>query len=197
MWQKELPEKDDLTDPSYILDIQHIYDHEKEAQEGIDELAEYFEFGREIEHMIGETPVWHQYNVKLASRGCGWEDILRWADYMMSTDLTEFFYASVSDDSLAFFDAARFTNEYLRCGSFLEMPELAKEHKAFTLNAEHSKSLCCPIRIEWFNNENYFTLHVKNNDVDLMKRYAETMVRMTFGTPDAFKLGKPLDLQPR
>ena len=37
-------------------------------------------------------------------------------------------------------------------------------------------------------------LHVKNNDVDLMKRYAETMVRMTFGTPDAFKLGKPLDL---
>ena len=86
----------------------------------------------------------------------------------------------------------KFTVENLE--EFLEMPELAKEHKAFTLNAGHSKSLCCPIRIEWFNNENYFTLHVKNNDVDLMKRYAETMVRMTFGTPDAFKLGKPLDL---
>ena len=56
MWQSELPEKDDLTDPSYILDIQHIYDHEKEAQEGIDELAEYFEFGREIEHMIAKHP---------------------------------------------------------------------------------------------------------------------------------------------
>ena len=55
-----------------------------------------------------------------------------------------------------------------------------------------SKTLKAPMKIVWINQTNalrFFTL--VDNDL-LIKKYVETVIRRTFGTENAMKLGKPI-----
>ena len=48
------------------------------------------------------------------------------------------------------------------------------------------------MKIVWINQTNTLRLFTFTEDEEPVKRYVETMVRRTFGTGDAMKLGKPI-----
>lgn len=48
------------------------------------------------------------------------------------------------------------------------------------------------MKIVWFNQTKILRFFTIIDDDTLIKKYAETVVRRTFGTPDAMKLAKPI-----
>ena len=55
-----------------------------------------------------------------------------------------------------------------------------------------SKALKAPMKIVWINQTQVLRFFTLSDDELMLKKYIETMVRRTFGTEDAMKLGKPI-----
>ena len=55
-----------------------------------------------------------------------------------------------------------------------------------------SRILGVPVKVIWFNQTRVLRLFTPEGDEQLMKRYTETMIRRTFGTPDEMKEAKPV-----
>ena len=48
------------------------------------------------------------------------------------------------------------------------------------------------VKIVWINQTNTLRLFTLQDQEAKLRAYVETMVRRTFGTPDAMKVGKPI-----
>ena len=59
-----------------------------------------------------------------------------------------------------------------------------------------SAVLRAPVKVVWFNQTRMLRIFTMVDDRQLMSCYVETMVRRTFGTPQAMKLGKPIPEKP-
>lgn len=66
------------------------------------------------------------------------------------------------------------------------MKSLSEEAGALGLGGM-SKIVGGPVKVVWINQSRVLRLFTPANDEDLMTRYAETIIRRTFGTPDAMK----------
>ena len=55
-----------------------------------------------------------------------------------------------------------------------------------------SKTLGAPMKIVWINQTQVLRFFTLVEDELLIKKYAETTIRRTFGTDNAMKLGKPI-----
>ena len=58
--------------------------------------------------------------------------------------------------------------------------------------AGFSKTLKAPTKIVWMNQTRVLRLFTLVDNDLLIKKYVETVVRRTFGTENAMKLGKPI-----
>ena len=58
--------------------------------------------------------------------------------------------------------------------------------------AGHSRTLNDSVKIVWFNQTRVLRVFTLFNDETLITKYVETLIRRTFGTPDAMKLAKPI-----
>lgn len=58
--------------------------------------------------------------------------------------------------------------------------------------AGHSRTLNDDVKIVWYNQTNVLRVFTHVNDETLMTKYVETVIRRTFGTPDAMRLAKPV-----
>ena len=54
------------------------------------------------------------------------------------------------------------------------------------------QTLKVPMKIVWFNQTRILRFFTLIDDELLIKKYVETVIRRTFGTKDAMKLGKPI-----
>ena len=141
---------------------------------------------REMVHK--QSGEWHIYYVQLVTSGYGWENIVRWADYMASSDLLI--------STLVTGTEGKFTvliDEYKSSGarSLTGLDKLWEECGTLAIGGI-SLTLKFPVRITWFNQTNtlrFEVLHI--SDENLMRRYIETAVRRTFGTSEEMKLAKP------
>ena len=54
-----------------------------------------------------------------------------------------------------------------------------------------SKIIGAPVKIVWFNQTRVIRIFTPADNEDLLTKYAETMIRRSFGTPDEMKKAKP------
>ena len=151
--------------------------------------AEYLDditFIQELKH-IPAGP-WHQYDVLLAARGYGWEMMLDWADYMAGADLEHI--SQVTAGTLGAGDRD-ITSSWQTSGSCRKTPELAAE-SGFLSIAGISRELKAPMKIVWINQTRVLRFFTLLDDELFVRKYAETVVRRSFGTENAMKLGKPI-----
>lgn len=144
-------------------------------------------FIREIKH-IPAGP-WHQYDVLLEASCYGWDTMKDWADYMAEADLEHI--SQVTAGSLG--EQARdVTASYLSNGGKCKnTPELNVEMGMLSV-AGTSKTLTAPMKIVWINQTQMLRFFTLLDDELMVKKYVETMVRRTFETENAMKLGKPI-----
>lgn len=144
-------------------------------------------FIREMKH-IPAGP-WHQYDVLLAARGYGWDMMKDWADYMAEADLEHI--SQVTAGSLGA-QERDITVSYSSNGSKCKnTPELNVEMGVLSV-AGISKTLKAPMKIVWINQTQVLRFFTLSDDELIVKKYVETMIRRTFGTENAMKLGKPI-----
>ena len=130
---------------------------------------------------------WQQYDVLLAARGYGWEDMKSWAEYMAKNDLKN--VSSITSGTMGQKEK-ELIKEYDGT-SIMNIPSLANEQGILTI-AGDSQAIRNKVKIVWFNQCNYFRIFSLCKDEELMKRYIETVIRRSFHTADAMKLAKPL-----
>lgn len=144
-------------------------------------------FIREMKHMPAGP--WHQYDVLLAAQGYGWDMMKDWADYMAEADLEHI--SQVTTGSLGVQErdiTASYSNSGSKCKN---TPELNAEMGILSV-AGMSKALKAPMKIVWINQTQVLRFFTLSDDELLVKKYVETMIRRTFGTESAMKLGKPI-----
>ncbi len=131
---------------------------------------------------------WHQYDVLLDARPYGWAMMVDWAAYLNGADLDAIGTVSVSHPSGS---ETELVDSYRGHGGDLrQMPELQGEYSALGVGGA-SEVLGDLLKVVWFNQTNQLRLFTTRDHGARMERYVETLVRRTFGTPDAMKLGKP------
>lgn len=143
-------------------------------------------------HHISKGP-WHQYDVTIGARGYGWEGMLGWANYMASADLEHI--SKVSYAMLAGAAEEDITEEYLKYNDFTKVPSLQEERGVLSVGGM-SKTVRGPMQIVWINQTNFLRFFTIVDDENLMRRYAETVIRRTFNTKDAMKLARPIQPKP-
>lgn len=152
-----------------------------------DEYIDDITFIRAIKH-IPAGP-WHQYDILLAARGYGWENMIEWADYMSETDLENISEVTMGSMGATSHDI---TESYLKNGGKCSRtPELSTESGMLSI-AGISKVLQAPVKIVWINQTQVLRFFTLVNDDALIAKYAETTIRRNFGTKDAMKTGKPI-----
>lgn len=164
----------------------------QEPQTTLPEDEDYLEditFIKEIR--AGVFGGWNQYDILFAARGYGWQMMLEWGDYMAGADIA---VNQVTAGAMGSQEES-FTQAYQQAGSLLKTPELSAERGMLTL-AGMSNVLGLPVKIVWINQTRTLRIFSVTPDKELIKKYVETMVRRTFGTPQAMKLGRPLPLEP-
>lgn len=132
---------------------------------------------------------WKRYDVLLAARGYGWDMMRQWADYMAQADLENISLVNagaLGAGEVNYIDS--YQENDCKC---MRMPELEQERGYLAIGGL-SPTLRAPIKIVWYNQTRILRLITPVDNKDMMACYAETMVRRTFGTEDAMKLGKPL-----
>lgn len=132
---------------------------------------------------------WHQYDVLLAARGYGWDAMINWADYMADADLEHISQVTAGEMGTQEKNITEsYHNSRSKCS---ETPELKTEMGILSV-AGISRTLDAPVKIVWFNQTRALRFFTIIDDEMLIRKYAETAVRRTFGTENAMKLGKPI-----
>lgn len=145
-------------------------------------------FIKAMRHIVLSDGVWHQYDVLLDASGYGWDMMKDWADYMATADLEQ-----ISEVAAGTIHAEKqnVTESYTASGGKCrETPELDTEQGMLSI-AGLSKTLGAPVKIVWINQTRTLRFFTIKEDDLRMRKYVETMVRRSFGTENAMKLGKP------
>ena len=145
------------------------------------------------ETYIGElhratTGPWYRYDFQLLARPYGWEIMLAWVDHMVEMDLQRDTRVWRADMGTAETDVTE--SFHCHASKASETPELRREGLVLSM-AGFSTVLEAPVKIVWFNQTQMLRFLTLVNDENKMRRYAETVARLNFGTPGAMKLGRP------
>lgn len=132
---------------------------------------------------------WHQYDVLLAARPYDWGTMIHLADYMAASDLED--VSQVTTGSMGIQEKDITESYHNSNGKCAETRELKTEMGNLSI-AGLSKTLKAPMKIVLFNQTRVFRFFTSVDNELLIKRYAETVARRTFGTDKAMRLGKPV-----
>lgn len=154
---------------------------------GAEEFLDDVTFIRELRRTVFSG--WQQYDILFAAQIYGWDWMIGMADYMGSTDLTAVSEVQVGELSISKTDI---TEAYRKNGCTMAgLAEAATERGMLSV-AGISKVLAQPMKIVMMNQTRTLRLFTLVEDEQLIRKYAETMVRRSFGTENAMKLGKPI-----
>ena len=153
-------------------------------EERLDDIT----FIQDTKHIPMEP--WHRYDVLLAARGYSWDYMLDSADYIAEADLDN--VSQVITFSLGMGKEHDVTASYHEHnGKCTETPELKAENGGLSV-AGISRTLKAPMKTVWFNQTQVLRFYTLIDDELTIRKYAETLIRHSFGTEDAMKLGKDL-----
>lgn len=141
-----------------------------------------------MRHIATPDGSWQQYDVILNATGYGWDMMKDWADYLSGADLEHI--SEVESGTMG--SARSITQSYIDHGrKCTQTPELDVEQGMLSI-AGMSRVLCAPVKVVWINQTNQLRLFTTVDNELTVKKYIETMVRRSFGTENAMKLGKPI-----
>ncbi len=161
----------------------HIQEEEIKEQEFIDDIS----YIQDMKHTPG---AWHQYDFLLAAMPYGWEMIVDWAAYMENADLEDISTLTVSEIANA--PETELIQEYWDSkGTISQFAALSQEEGVLGIGGI-SRTLKMPVKVVWFNQTRVLRIFTLTDDEEMLKNYAETMIRRTFGTKDAMKPAKPV-----
>ena len=143
----------------------------------------------DIHHYSGKMGlvVWHQYDVLLATRPYGWDTMVKYVAYLAQADIKKVETLTTSD--LAGGTDTELIDDYRRSDGDLYRV-LAEERGTLGIGG-YSDTLKGPVKVVWYNQTRVLRIFVQSDDETLIRRYAETVIRASFGTEDAMKLAKP------
>ena len=139
-------------------------------------------FVKDMRHF--QNGPWHQYDVLIDARIYGWNQMVEWADYVAKADFHDVGEVTIGDVGTV---SKNLTAEYKAAGSIAGMKTLANEGGVLSA-AGFSKVLEAPIKIVWFNQTNILRFFTPSGDAISIVKYAETVIRRLFNTPDAMKI---------
>lgn len=142
-------------------------------------------FIKAVRHL--EVGPWHQYDILIDARPYGWESMIDWADYLVAADMRFVDQVTVTGMGGPETD---FTEEYNEKKSLKSLACL-KEESGILGVAGSSCTIGGPVKIVWINQSRMLRIFIPLDNDDVISRYAETVIRRTFGTEDEMKLGKP------
>lgn len=175
----------------YII-IENRRTAKKKIKKATDTMLDDISYIQEIQHLSAKTGfvVWHQYDIMLAARPFFWEVMVDYAAYMESADLNNIDSLTITEEPGD--SATELAHVYNQSkGGLKNFDKLAKEKASLGI-AGHSRTLNEKVKIVWFNQTRVIRIFTPLNDETLITRYAETLIRRTFGTEDAMKLAKPV-----
>ena len=175
----------------YII-IENRRTAKKKVKKAADTMLDDISYIQEIQHLSGQIGfvLWQQYDILLAARPYFWEAIVDYAAYMESADLNNIDSLTITEkpgDS-----AIELAHVYNQAKGGLKNFDRLTAEKASLGIAGHSRTLNEKVKIVWFNQTRVLRLFTPLNDETLITRYAETLIRRTFGTEDTMKLAKPV-----
>ena len=146
---------------------------------------------QEMKHLSGKVGfvLWQQYDVQLAARPYCWETMVDWANYMETADFDILDSLKIGAPGENDLELAHVYNQN-KVG--LKNFERLKEEQGSLSIAGHSRTLNDSVKIVWFNQTRVLRVFTHINDETLITKYAETVIRRSFGTKDAMKLAKPV-----
>ncbi len=144
---------------------------------------------QEMKHLSGKVgfALWQQYDILLAARPYGWETMVDHAAYLESADFDIIDSITISD----MYGEEELVHVYNQSKVGLNNFDKLAEEKGALGIAGHSRTLNESVKIVWFNQTRMLRIFTLINDETLITKYAETVIRRTFGTQDAMKLAKP------
>ena len=142
-------------------------------------------FIKAVRHL--EMGPWHQYDILIDARPYGWESMIDWADYLVAADMRFVDQVTVTGMGGPETD---FTEEYNEKKSLKSLACLKEESGTLGV-AGSSCTIGGPVKIVWINQSRMLRIFIPLDNEDVISRYAETVIRRTFGTEDEMKLGKP------
>ncbi len=160
-----------------------------EAEDTSSDYLDDLSYIQDIRH-IGNG-AWHQFDFQLAARGYGWDYMVDSAQYMITSDLSQIGTVAVTGGDGS---SLELVTEYKNCrGDITKMPTLQREFGTLGVGGV-SGTLGCLTKIVWINQTQTLRIFVFGmEDEDKMERYAETVIRRTFGGKDAMKKARPCD----
>ena len=143
---------------------------------------------QEMKHLSGKVgfALWQQYDILLAARPYGWETMVDHAAYLESADFDIIDNITISD----MYGEEELVHVYNQSKVGLNNFDKLAEEKGALGIAGHSRTLNESVKIVWFNQTRMLRIFTLINDETLITKYAETVIRRTFGTQDAMKLAK-------
>ena len=145
---------------------------------------------QEMKHLSGMTGyvLWQQYDFLLTTRHYDWETMVDHAAYLESADINSIDSITVADvPNDPSTELAHVYNQSK--GGLKNFDKLAKERGSLGI-AGYSRALNASVKIVWFNQTRVLRVFTQINDETLITKYVETVIRRSFGTPDAMKLAK-------
>ena len=129
----------------------------------------------------------HQYDVLLDAQKYGWDYMIDTADYLAGADLRSVTEVRTGDLGSQGMDI---TGSYHEHGDkFRDTPQL-KVERGFLSVAGDSAAIEAPVKVMWVNQTRAMRLYTLKEDEMLVRKYIETLIRRSFGSDDAMKLGK-------
>lgn len=172
-----------------------ILDRRRQAKTNAAQTAETMlddtSYIQEMKHLSGKIGVvlWQQYDFLLATHPYYWEAMVDHAAYMETADFDNIESMTIGAPGENELELAHVYNQN-KVG--LKNFERLKEEMGSLSIAGHSRTLNDSVKIVWFNQTRVLRVFTLINDETLITKYVETLIRRTFGTPDAMKLAKPV-----
>ena len=175
----------------YIL-IERRRSAKKKATKAADTMLDDISYIQEIQHLSGKSGfvLWQQYDILIAARPFFWEQIVDCAAYMETADINNIDSLTITE--IPGEPATELAHVYNQSKGGLKSFDKLTAEKASLGIAGHSRTLNEKVKIVWFNQTRVIRIFTPLNDETLITRYAETLIRRTFGTEDAMKLAKPV-----
>ena len=144
---------------------------------------------QEMQHLSGKVGIvlWQQYDVLLATHKYDWLTMVDWANYVEAEELDSLDSLRISAPDQEGIELVHIYNQN-KVG-LKNFDRLKEECESLSI-AGHSRTLNDSVKIVWFNQTRVLRIFTQINDETLITRYAETLIRRTFGTKDAMKLAK-------
>ena len=158
-----------------------------ETKDGAEEFLDDVTFIQDMKKLMAGP--WYQYDILLAARPYGWGYMLSTLDYIAGADL--FNISEVVTGEMNMPKTSNIAETFNKGGCKCAAVEELKTERGMLSAAGVSKEIG-PVKIVWINQTRVLRFFTMFDDSVKIEKYAETLIRRTFGTENAMKRGKPI-----